>query len=131
MLDFLIALVPYSSPGVDNTNDAKAHYGFLTAFNSVASDVVETVSSELQAHPDYELISTGHSLGGALASLGGISLAANFPGTPLRVFTFGQPRTGDSAYADLAEQLIGVNNIFRAVHTSGSFLSLKCHNLFI
>ena len=120
--DFSIVLVPLSSPGVTNTNKARAHFGFLTAFNSVASDMLSAISSELQAHPDYELISTGHSLGGALASLGGVSLASNFPGHPLRVFTFGQPRTGDSAYADIAEELVGVDKLFRAVHTSGSFL---------
>ncbi|KAL5494551.1 hypothetical protein ACEPAI_12 [Sanghuangporus weigelae] len=118
LTDFSIARVPFSSPGVTNTNNAKAHFGFLSAFNSVASDMLSAVSSELQAHPDYELISTGHSLGAALASLGGVSLASNFPGAPLQVFTFGQPRTGDSAYADLAEQLIGVDKLFRAVHTS-------------
>ncbi|KAL5494544.1 hypothetical protein ACEPAI_5 [Sanghuangporus weigelae] len=108
--------IPYSSPGVTETNDATAHVGFLDAYNSVASTILSTVSSELQAHPDYTLISTGHSLGASLASLCGVSLASNFPGTPLRVFTFGQPRTGDSAYADLAESLIGVDNIYRAVH---------------
>ncbi|KAL5519683.1 hypothetical protein ACEPAH_1366 [Sanghuangporus vaninii] len=109
--------VPYSSPGVTETNNATAHIGFLDAYNSVALTIISTVSSELQAHPDYTLISTGHSLGASLASLCGLSLASNFPGTPLRVFTFGQPRTGDSAYADLVERLVGVDNIYRAVHT--------------
>ncbi|OCB91952.1 alpha/beta-hydrolase [Sanghuangporus baumii] len=129
LTDFSIALVPFSSPGVTNTNNAEAHFGFLSAFNSVASDMLSAVSSELQAHPDYELISTGHSLGAALASLGGVSLASNFPGTPLQVFTFGQPRTGDSAYADLAEQLIGVDKLFRAVHTSDGVPTLVPRSL--
>ena len=92
----------------------QVHQGFLTAFDSVADTVISTVASELKAHPTYTLISTGHSLGAALASLGGISLASNFPGQPLLVYTFGQPRTGNPAYADLAEKLIGVNNIFRS-----------------
>ena len=85
----------------------------MTAYNSVAATVISTVSSELSAHPDYSLISTGHSLGGALASLGGVSLAGNFPDAPLKVYTFGQPRTGNPAYANLAEQLIGASNIYR------------------
>ncbi|OCB91944.1 alpha/beta-hydrolase [Sanghuangporus baumii] len=109
--------VPYSSPGVTETSNATAHIGFLNAYNSVASTILSTIASELQAHPDYTLISTGHSLGASLACLCGLSLASNFPGTPLRVFTFGQPRTGDSAYADLVERLVGVDNIYRAVHT--------------
>ncbi|KAL5536172.1 hypothetical protein ACEPAF_4277 [Sanghuangporus sanghuang] len=73
---------------------------------------------ELDAHEDHALVSTGHSLGGALASIAGISLAANFPGVPLQVFTFGQPRTGNAEYAQFAEDLIGTENIFRAVHTT-------------
>ena len=111
--DLLFALVDYSSPGVTGTSGVKVHQGFLLAHQSVASEIISTVASELKAHPTYSLVSTGHSLGAALASLGGISLAANFPGVPLRVFTFGQPRTGNEAYATLAENLIGVENIYR------------------
>lgn len=92
----------------------EVHHGFLTSYNSVASIVISTVKAQLALHPSYSLVSLGHSLGAALASLGGISLAQNFPGTPLRVYTFGQPRTGNPAYADLAESLIGVDNIFRS-----------------
>ncbi|EJD04680.1 alpha/beta-hydrolase [Fomitiporia mediterranea MF3/22] len=115
--DLEFALVDYSSPGVTGTDGVQAHQGFLNAFNSVANTVISTVSDQLKAHPDYSLISTGHSLGGALASLGGVSLAANFPDAPLRVFTFGQPRTGNPGYATLAENLIGVSNIFRGTET--------------
>ncbi|KAH8111929.1 alpha/beta-hydrolase [Phellopilus nigrolimitatus] len=114
-LDFI--LVDYVSPGVSGTSGVQAHQGFLAAINSVTSTVLTTVSEQLAAHPTYTLISTGHSLGAALASLGGVSLAANFPGVPLTVYTFGQPRTGNPAYAALAEKLVGVDNIFRTVET--------------
>ena len=115
--DLLVWLEDFSSPGVSTQgiSGVKVHYGFLTAYNSVASNIISTVSSELAAHPGYSLVSTGHSLGGALASLGGVSLAGNFPGVPLKVFTFGQPRTGNPAYANLAERLIGASNIYRGV----------------
>ncbi|KAI5117183.1 hypothetical protein M0805_008162 [Coniferiporia weirii] len=114
-LDFL--LVDFSSSGVKNTDGVQAHQGFLTAFNSVAETVLSTVSDQLNKYPSYLLISTGHSLGASLASLGGISLASNFPNVPLKVYTFGQPRTGNPAYASLAENLIGAGNIYRAVET--------------
>ena len=112
-------MVSFESQGVTNTNNSKVHSGFLSAFNSVASDVLAAVSSELTAYPNYTLISTGHSLGGALASIAGVSLAANFPNASLQMFTYGQPRTGDPSYAGLAESLVGADNIFRAVHTTG------------
>ena len=118
--DINIILLPYISPNVTYVSGAKAHAGFLIAYNSVASTVLSIVRSELAAHPDYELISTGHSLGGALASLGGASLAANFPDANLRVFTYGQPRTGNSGYAQVVEDLVGTENLYRAVHTTGN-----------
>lgn len=121
--DLQVLQVPFNSQGVSNASDARAHQGFLSAYNSVASDVIATVSSELDANPDYSLITTGHSLGGAIASIAGVSLASNIPNTPLQIFTFGQPRTGNAAYAQLAESLVGADNIFRGVHTSGVSLS--------
>ncbi|KAI5120004.1 hypothetical protein M0805_008465 [Coniferiporia weirii] len=114
-LDF--PLVDYSSPGVTNTSGVKTHQGFLTAFNSAADIVLSNVTDQLNKYPSYSLVSTGHSLGAALASLGGVSLAANFPNVPLKVYTYGQPRTGNSAYASLAEDLIGAGNIYRTVET--------------
>lgn len=113
--DVDLILQPFNSPGISAslTKSVSVHQGFLTAFNSVASFITSQVAAQLEAHPGYALVSTGHSLGGGLASLGAVSLAANFPGVPLRMFTFGQPRTGNAAYAALAEQLVGVKNIFR------------------
>lgn len=92
----------------------QVHFGFLTAYNSVATTVISAVQTQLASYPSYTIISLGHSLGAALASLGGISIAENFPDTPLRVYTFGQPRTGNPSYANLAESVIGVDNIFRS-----------------
>ena len=103
----------YSSPGVKNTDGVQVHDGFTKAYNSVAKLIIANVQSQLAEFPSYSLVSVGHSLGGALSSLGGVSLASNFPNVPLKVYTFGQPRTGNSAYATLAEDLIGVENIFR------------------
>ena len=116
-----LVLVPFSSPGVSSSlaSGVNAHQGFLGAYNSVANSVISTVKSQLKKYPSYSLISTGHSLGAALASLGGVSLASNFPNSKLRVFTYGQPRTGDPGYAALAEKLIGSGNLYRAVHTYG------------
>jgi predicted lipase len=37
------------------------------------------MTEELQAHPEYSIVTAGHSLGGALASLAAISLKSNFP----------------------------------------------------
>jgi len=121
--DFLtdgnLLLIPFTSPGVtlNSTDLAEAHAGFLIAYNSVSRSVVSTVRAQLEVHPDYSIVSTGHSLGGALASIGSVSLKSHFPSTRVRLFTFGQPRTGNFAYADLVESMVGVANLYRGVHT--------------
>lgn len=114
-VDVDILLVPFISKGIssDLTNGVFVHQGFLTAYNSVESGILATVTSQLAQNPAYSLVSVGHSLGGALASIAGVSLSANFPNVSLRMFTFGQPRTGNAEYAALAENLVGASNIFR------------------
>ena len=89
------------------------HSGFLEAYNSAAPTVLAAVKEQLEEHPSYSLVITGHSLGGALASIGSVSLAKNFPGVPLKLYTFGQPRAGDPGFANTVEKIIGVDNIFR------------------
>lgn len=54
-------MVPLVSSGLTNVGDAYAHTGFLDAYNSVASNVISTVKSQLAAHPGYTVISTGTS----------------------------------------------------------------------
>jgi len=118
--DFLtdadIALVSYTSPGVSSPSGTMAHLGFLTAYNSVASTIISTVKAQLAAHPGYGLVSTGHSLGGALSSLAGVSLKANFPSSTVYMYTYGQPRTGNPAYAAYVDSLFGTTNVFRSVN---------------
>ena len=85
-----IVLIPYTSPGVNNVPaNTLAHTGFLTAFNSVVSLILSTFEQQLNEFPGYTLISTGHSLGGALASLGALSLKSNFPDSEVILYTFG------------------------------------------
>jgi len=117
LVDAQIELVPFVSPGVSPPAGSTAHAGFLTAWNSVANTVISTVESQLVAHPGYNLVSTGHSLGGALSSLAGISLQQNFPGSSVRMFTFGQPRTFNPTGAEFINSKFG-NQAFRSVHTT-------------
>ncbi|KAF8079220.1 alpha/beta-hydrolase [Lyophyllum atratum] len=105
--DILIFLVPFLSPGVYPPFGTLVHSGFLIAWNSVALQVIDTVRAQLATYPDYTIVTTGTSLGGALSSLAGISLKQNFPN-----------KTGNWFYADFVNRAVGVNNIFRAVHTN-------------
>lgn len=54
----------------------------------------------IEENPTYTVILTGHSLGGALASLTALDLAKNEKiKDKLLLYTFGMPRVGNQAYA--------------------------------
>ncbi|KAJ7025698.1 alpha/beta-hydrolase [Mycena alexandri] len=96
----------------------KVHMGFQHAWSTVSEKTVTTVTAELVAHPGYSIVATGHSLGGAMASLAGITLQTVFPNTPVKLYTYGQPRTGNVTYATWVNAMIGPERCFRVVHTN-------------
>jgi predicted lipase len=51
----------------------------------------------------------GHSLGGALAALDAVFLALNLPsGSEVRGVTYGTPRVGNAAFAELLDSIVGI-----------------------
>ncbi|KAG2016286.1 lipase [Coprinopsis cinerea AmutBmut pab1-1] len=117
LVDLAIIMVPLKSTGITNVGDAHVHTGFQFAYNVVADDVISTVRNQYNSRSGYTIVVTGHSLGGAVASMAAISLKAALPNAPLKLYTYGQPRVGNAAFASLVESRVGVNNIFRTVHT--------------
>lgn len=68
------------------------HKGFTDIYMS-ARDQVYSLLAQLPV--DRPLFITGHSLGGALATLAALDIASNSPFTAPVVYTFGAPRVGD------------------------------------
>ncbi|KAJ7347716.1 Alpha/Beta hydrolase protein [Mycena olivaceomarginata] len=96
----------------------KVHFGFQKAWSTVSDKTLSAVTAELAAHPGYTIVVTGHSLGGALASLAGITLQMTFPTAVVKYYTYGQPRTGNITYATWVNTLIGPEKSFRVVHSN-------------
>jgi hypothetical protein len=66
--------------------------------------------------PDYEVWITGHSLGGALASVAASFTVKklNIPAEKVKLMTIGQPRTGDRDWAIAMDDILPFN--YRIVH---------------
>jgi len=82
--------------------NANVHEGFLNAFNATASSVASLVSAAQTACTTCTtLVVTGHSLGGALATLSAAYIAtqSNYGFASVQLLTFGSPRVGDPAFA--------------------------------
>uniref|UniRef100_A0A0K0CXG5 Lipase_3 domain-containing protein n=1 Tax=Angiostrongylus cantonensis TaxID=6313 RepID=A0A0K0CXG5_ANGCA len=69
-----------------------------------------------QIYPSYQVLFTGHSLGGALASLASIVFAHRHPAlqNKINLITYGQPRVGNYEYAEAHSRL--VPDSWRIVH---------------
>ncbi|KAJ7622324.1 alpha/beta-hydrolase [Roridomyces roridus] len=96
----------------------KVHFGFQNAWSTVCAKTLSSVTVELAAHPGYTIVCTGHSLGGAMAAIAAVTLQMLFHDTTkVRLYTYGQPRTGNAVFAGWVDSLITPERCFRVVHT--------------
>lgn len=111
MKDALIVQKRVKNPAYSESNrlseDIGLHKGFAKSL--LSSHNVEKILSQIkpimEENPDYKLFVTGHSLGGALATLFGFYVAANddpiyTTNAPVQVFSASSPRVGDKAFRD-------------------------------
>lgn len=121
---FLLTL--HNTPGLSGLARPRVHTGFLGSYNSMREQIHRVVRNELRENPG-EVCATGHSLGGALATLCVIDLTVH---TLPRVrayyrrkeavertnrgvasminavmYTFGQPRVGDPVFSSVFDNL--------------------------
>ncbi|KAL8376654.1 hypothetical protein RB595_007661 [Gaeumannomyces hyphopodioides] len=109
-------LVPLQAQGITGCDGCLVHEGFLSAWNSVAAETISAVQAEMAASPNSRVIITGHSLGGSLASLATVSMLGS--GINVTTYTYGQPRTGNKAYADFVDQRAPAGAMFRVTHAN-------------
>ncbi|KAI9029623.1 Alpha/Beta hydrolase protein [Phycomyces nitens] len=81
---------------------AKVHTGFYKAYMEVQKDVVSSMIEQITAYPNYQVVVSGHSLGGALATIGALDLYqrdTRFNAKNLAIRTYGGPRVGNPTFA--------------------------------
>lgn len=101
----------YPYPG-ESSSGAMMHQGFVTAYFSVKDDI----HAFFKNHTIANVTVTGHSLGGALATLCAVDLQYNF-GTQisrLEVYTYGSPKVGNDGFQKSYNRR--VVNSYRFVH---------------
>ncbi|KAI0169644.1 alpha/beta-hydrolase [Hypoxylon sp. FL1284] len=92
----------------DLVDDCSVHVGFLTAYQEIQDVLLDAVANASATYPDYKIIFTGHSLGGAVTTL-----AAGFArkrGFAADLYTFGSPRVGNEAFVSYVTNQTGTEN---------------------
>ncbi|TLS26012.1 hypothetical protein PpBr36_07491 [Pyricularia pennisetigena] len=97
----------------DFVKDCKLHTGWATAWSQVQADVLATIAEARAQNPDYTVVVTGHSLGGAIATIAGVYLRQL--GYPVQVYTFGSPRVGNQEFVQWVATQAG-NVEYRLTH---------------
>jgi hypothetical protein len=113
----LTEFVQSNLKGFDGSKTIKVLKYFNTVYNQIKNLIFPHIKSQQEQYPDYQFIFTGHSLGGAMAtlfSLGAIrnKILTQSEDSPVLI-TFGAPRPGNDIFAN--EVMINVPIVFRVV----------------
>ncbi|TID19955.1 gb [Venturia nashicola] len=95
--------------------DCTTHTGFWQSWEEARPQVSKAIDELRAKYPDHKLIVTGHSLGGAIATLAAAEMRSS--GTPVDLYTYGAPRVGNQKLADYIQrpkEKLGEN--FRVTH---------------
>ena len=74
----------------------KVHSGFHIAYESVSNNVSRALKGNCSKFDN--VVTVGHSLGGALATLAAYDIKLRTPAWPMASYTFGSPRVGNGAF---------------------------------
>jgi len=78
----------------------QVHKGFKDDSSALYPGILAAVQSQLKGCSGCSILLTGHSLGGAIASILSEELSKDLTGIPIAEWTFGSPRTGNPAFAN-------------------------------
>ncbi len=92
----------FSRVHTDICKDCHVHKGFWQAWIEARKPVIDAVKIVLDLYPDYQFVVTGHSLGGALATLAAGDIRKISPkfADITELYTYGSPRVGNLVTVD-------------------------------
>ncbi|KAI9183724.1 hypothetical protein H9P43_004642 [Blastocladiella emersonii ATCC 22665] len=108
---------PWPRPAGVNTVGVSVHKGFTDVYKVVRDKLLSTLKSTAAANPDFEVVFTGHSLGGAVATLAATDAVGTgtVPARRIRIINFGAPRVGNKEFGTMLGNL-GFAGIDRLVN---------------
>ncbi|KAH6589187.1 hypothetical protein BASA61_005696 [Batrachochytrium salamandrivorans] len=93
---------PNSGDEIVAPDNILLHSGFMENYQGIRAVVQNHLIDAMNQYPTYSVVFTGHSLGGALASLAIVDAAVHHgvaKAKKMSLFSYGQPRTGNKAFA--------------------------------
>ena len=108
--DFEVKKVPYTT--FTECINCKVHNGFFKAAANLKTQTLDAIYKLKFQYPNYDIIVTGHSLGGAIAQLIAMELYAK--SIISQLYNYGQPRVGNMEYSEFVNKKI--NEIWRFTH---------------
>ncbi|RKO87851.1 Alpha/Beta hydrolase protein [Blyttiomyces helicus] len=101
------------------SGDAKVSSGFIKCYNAIQSNVTSAVQELASQNPGFTVTYTGHSLGGATATIAAAHALTYLNGQvdPSQIFlvNFGSPRVGNSDFAEFFNSA-GFGDIWRSAN---------------
>lgn len=94
----------------DKCPGCEVHHGFLMSYESLSAAML----AEVKILQPKTVITTGHSLGAAMAALASVDLISQ--NYNVVSYTMGQPRVGNPAFATAFDNTIGPVENYRLVH---------------
>ncbi|KAH6820917.1 putative triglyceride lipase [Perilla frutescens var. hirtella] len=103
--------------GGDFKNEVQVHSGFLSAYDSVRTRLITLIKQatghrgdSVELLPTWNIYVTGHSLGGALATLMALELSssqlAQCGAISVTMYNFGSPRVGNRRFAEIYNEKV-------------------------
>ena len=93
--------------------DVKVVSYFMSGYSGLSERIYDTLKQILNdpVYSDYDVWWTGHSLGGALTSIGALHIwlqsqyIDNFEWKPFLIYTYGEPRIGNPGFSNLFDAI--------------------------
>ncbi|EGF82532.1 hypothetical protein BATDEDRAFT_86691 [Batrachochytrium dendrobatidis JAM81] len=99
---------------------SRTHSGFHKEYNKVRNAVLLVMDAVKLLHPNFKVVFTGHSLGGALSTMAALDYYDKYGGGAIRnayLYTYGSPKVGNKVFADWFSSL-PFGGIYRLAHVS-------------